>query len=431
MQKMKIVNKEPVTTNNKKAKRNNMTKHIKPEVEKLEDVKKLVELLQIHQIELEHQNQELRITQAELEASRNKYVNLFDFSPIPYFSMDPEGIIKEVNLSAGKMLGLDRSKLIGKKFIAYVILEYRDIYNSFIKNVFNSLVKHSCEINLFNKDKQTFQVLLEGLEFDNAPECDQICQVAVIDLTEYKKIEAALKETTEKLKLLNDTKDKFFSIIAHDLRSPFQSLLSSTELLATEIETLSKEEISKFSRGINNNMRNLYDLMENLLHWSLLQRNMINYKPGNFNLYTEVNKIIENINQDVVKKKILLYNNIEEGTSINADINMFHSIVQNLLINAIKFTETEGKIIVSAVEKKELVEVSIQDTGTGINPEITSKLFNFAKQYTTDGTTGEKGTGLGLPLCKEFVERNGGKIWVESELGKGSKFTFTLQKTVA
>jgi signal transduction histidine kinase len=202
-------------------------------------------------------------------------------------------------------------------------------------------------------------------------------------------------------------------------------------LLANEIENLTKEDITKFSKGLNGNLRNLYDLMENLLHWSLLQRNMVNYKPENINLYTEVNKIIGNINQEVAKKKLLLYNKIGAGISIYADINMFHSIVQNLLINAIKFTQIEGQIIVSSIEKEGFVEVSIQDTGTGIDPEISSKLFNFAKQYTTNGTAGEKGTGLGLPLCKEFIERNGGKIWVESELGKGSKFTFTLQKTIA
>jgi signal transduction histidine kinase len=158
---------------------------------------------------------------------------------------------------------------------------------------------------------------------------------------------------------------------------------------------------------------------------------MVNCKPECINLYTEVNKIIANINQDVLKKNLFLYNKIDTGTSINADINMLHLIVQNLLTNSIKFTQAEGQIIISSVEKDDFIEVSIQDTGVGINPEITSKLFSFAKQYTTDGTVGEKGTGLGLPLCKEFVERNGGKIWVESELGKGSKFTFTLQKSVA
>jgi len=426
---MKLVKKESVKTIDKKPKNKISRKPAKPVVEELEDVKRLVELLRIHQIELEHQNQELRITQEELEVSRNKYVNLFDFSPIPYFTLDLNGIIKEVNLNAAKMLGLERSKLIDKRFIAYVTLESRDIYNSFIKNVFNSLVKHSCELDLFNKDKQIFRVLLEGLEFDNAPESDQMCQVALINLTEYKKIEESLKETTQKLKLLNDTKDKFFSIIAHDLRSPFQSLLGSTELLAMEIESLTKEEITKISRGLNTNLRNLYDLMENLLKWSLLQRNMINYKPENFNLYNVVEKVIGNMNHEIVKKNISLNNKINSGALIYADINMFCSIVQNLLINAIKFTDTGGQIIISSVEKKDLVEISIRDTGKGINPEITSKLFNFAKQYTTNGTAGEKGTGLGLPLCKEFVERNGGTIWVESEVGKGSEFTFTIKKT--
>jgi PAS domain S-box-containing protein len=427
---MKPVKKESVKTNNKKLKSKIIRKPVKPVVEELEDVKRLVELLRIHQIELEHQNQELRITQEELEVSRNKYVNLFDFSPIPYFTLDINGIIKEVNLSAAEMLGLERSKLIGKRFIAYVALENRDIYNSFIKNVFNSLVKHSCELNLFNKDRQIFQVLLEGLEFDNSPESNQMCQVAVINLTESKKIEASLKETTEKLKLLNDTKDKFFSIIAHDLRSPFQSLLSSTEVLATEIESLTQEEIAIFSKGLNTNLRNLYDLIENLLKWSLLQRNMLNYKPEKFNLYNVVEKVIENLNNEIVKKNIFLNNKINTGVLIYADINMFCSVVQNLLINAIKFTDTEGQIIISSVEKKDLIEISIRDTGKGINPEIASKLFSFAKQFTTNGTAGEKGTGLGLPLCKEFVERNGGTIWVESEVGKGSKFTFTIPKTI-
>jgi PAS domain S-box-containing protein len=426
---MKLVKKESVKTNNKKTKNKIIRKPVKPVVEELEDVKRLVELLRIHQIELEHQNQELRITQEELELSRNKYVNLFDFSPIPYFTLDFDGIIKEVNLSAAKMLGLERSKLIDKRFIAYVTLDNRDTYNSFIKNVFNSLVKHSCELNLFDKNKQIFRVLLEGLEFDNAPESGQMCQVAVINLTEYKKIEATLKETTEKLRLLNDTKDKFFSIIAHDLRSPFQFLLGSTELLATEIESLTKDEITNFSRGLNTNLRNLYDLLENLLHWSLLQRNMINYKPEKINLYNAAEKVIENMNHEIVKKNISLNNKINTGTLIYADINMFSSIVQNLLINAIKFTDNEGQIIISSVEKKDLIEISIRDTGIGINPNITSKLFNFAKQYTTNGTAGESGTGLGLPLCKEFVERNGGTIWVESEVGKGSEFTFTIPKT--
>lgn len=427
---MKVIKKKLAATPNKKSNNILDTKNEKPGVKKLEDVQRLVQLLQIHQIELEHQNQELRLTQEELEVSRNKYVNFFDFSPIPYITLNSDGIVKEVNLSAGKMFGIDRNKLIGKKFISFISLDNRDTFIPFLKNVFNSRIKHSCELKLVNKDKRIFQVSLEGFEFDDIPESSQMCQIAIIDLTDYKKIEDTLKENTEKLKLLNDTKDKFFSIIAHDLRSPFQSLLGSTELLASEIDSLAKEDIVKMSKSLNKNLHNLFELMENLLHWSLLQRNMLSYEPENINIHTVVKQIIENSNDDVVGKNITLTNKIEIGTLIYADINMFRSIVQNLLINAIKFTQNKGEIIISSTEKNGFVEVSIRDNGIGISPEKSSILFNFSKPVTTNGTAGEKGTGLGLPLCKEFVERNGGKIWVESELGKGAKFTFTMKKSI-
>jgi len=154
----------------------------KPSVEKIEDVKKLVELLMINQIELEHQNQELRIAQEELEVSRNQYVNLYDFSPVPYFSLDREGIIKEANLIASKMLGIDRNKLVGKRFIIFVPLEERDVFNLFINTVFNSDVKNSCEIKVINKDKRVFHVRLEGLKLVDVSQTDQICQVALIEL---------------------------------------------------------------------------------------------------------------------------------------------------------------------------------------------------------------------------------------------------------
>ncbi len=251
------------------------------------------------------------------------------------------------------------------------------------------------------------------------------------DITERKKAESIIQQQYNQLHELNTTKDKFFSIIAHDLKSPFQSLLSSSELLATEIETLPREEIMSFSRSLNNSLKNLYGLLENLLQWSLMQRNMLEYNPINLNLNDTVNNIIEISNQNAVKKNILISNNVDAGIFVNADVDMLRSVVQNLITNAIKFTPLEGRIIVSSIEQDDFVEVSVQDTGIGIEPHKTSELFNFDTLYTTNGTAGEKGTGLGLSLCKEFVERNGGKIWVESELGKGSKFRFTLRKAIS
>lgn len=427
---MKTTKNDTEKTTYKKAKKKIEPKTKKQTGEKIKDIQRLVYLLQVHQVELEHQNQELRITHQELEVSRNKYVNLFDFSPIPYFTLDVNGMISEVNLSASKMFGIDRNKFIGRYFINKIPIEERDNFNSFMKDVSNSILKHSCEIKILNKDKQVFHVRLEGLLLEDALEPDKKCQVALIDLTEYKRVEEILKESTEELKILNATKDKFFSIIAHDLRSPFQSLLGSSELLATEIENLSQEEIMFFSNGLNDTLKNLFSLLENLLNWSMIQRNMLENKPEKFNLYDIANKIIEISNQSAVKKNIFIINNINSGIFVYVDIGMLNSVLQNLILNAIKFTRQEGQIIISSIEKENFVEVSVCDTGIGIEPEKSSKLFNFNTMFSTHGTAGEKGTGLGLSLCREFIERNGGKIWVESELGKGSKFIFTLRKTI-
>ena len=413
----------------KKAKKKPGGETDKKNAENIEDVKKLVHLLEVHQIELEHQNEELRIAQEELEVSRNKYVNLFDFSPIPYFTLNPDGIITEVNLSAGKMLGADRKRIIGRNFITYILPGERDTYNSFITTVFNSPVKQSCELKIKNKDKHIFHVLMEGLKLIDTLEPDQKCQVALIDLTEYKNVENSLKESSEELKLLNNTKDKFFSIIAHDLRSPFQSLLSSSELMAKEIETLTQEEIVLFSKELNVSLKNLFELLENLLNWSMMQRDMIEYVPENINLLEIVTNIVEIANQNATEKSISISNNVKKGITVQADKNMLNSIIQNLLMNAIKFTLKAGQIIVSSSEKKDFVEVSIKDNGIGIEPGKISKLFDFHALNTTLGTNGERGTGLGLPLCKEYIERNHGKIWIESELEKGSKFSFILPKT--
>jgi len=394
--------------------------------EKIEDVKKLVHLLQVHQVELEHQNQELRTTQEELEVSHNKYVNLFDFSPIPYFTLDQNGIIKEVNLSAGKMFGIERSKFIDRHFGNKIPLEERDIFNSLMNAVFSSTLKHSCELKVINKLKRVFQVRLEGVQIEDTLESVKKCQVALIDMTEYKRVEESLKKTTEELRVLNTTKDKFFSIIAHDLRSPFQSMLSASKLLAEEIDSLSHEEIMLCSQGLNHNLKHIYRLLENLLNWSMMQRDMLQYEPGNLNMYDLVNEVIEISLESAIRKNISISNDVDYNTVVYADIDMLQSIIQNLIMNSIKFNRSKGKVTVSCKHKDKFTEVTVQDTGVGIEAEQFSKMFDIDTLSSTNGTAGEKGTGLGLPLCKEFVAKHGGTIWIESEVGKGTKVTFTL-----
>jgi PAS domain S-box-containing protein len=167
---------------NTKAKKKIEAKPEKPDVKLIKDLQRSAQLLQIHQIELEHQNQELRIAQEELEVSRNKYVNLFDFSPIPYFTLDQDGVIKEVNICASTMLGIDRNKLIAKHFSAYIPFAERSMFFSFIKNVFSSSEKQTCELKVMDKNKRIFQVRADGLEVIDILESDRKCQIAIIEL---------------------------------------------------------------------------------------------------------------------------------------------------------------------------------------------------------------------------------------------------------
>ncbi len=425
---MELQTKDSAKGNNSKANKTITTDKEPSTVEEIEDIRRLVQLLQIHQIELEHQNEELRIAQVELETSRTEYVNLFDFAPIPYFKLNKQGLIKEVNIKASEMCGVERRKLVSSNFKTLILQEERNKFNQFIQTVFDTKIKQRCEIRIKNKTNCVYEVLLEGLEIIDLVEKDAYCHIALIDLTDYKSVENDLKKTAEQLILLNATKDKFFSIIAHDLRSPFHALLGLSEILASDGESYSPDEIKSFGKGLNDNVKNIYHLLDNLLKWAMMQRDMVIFKPERMNLFEVVNSVVEMTRESLKNKKITIYNDVNKDIDIYADSSMLFSIIHNLITNAIKFTAEFGKIIVEAGERHDLVEVSVQDTGIGINIDTLSNLFDFASVITTNGTNGEKGTGLGLPLCKEFVEKNGGKLWANSEVGKGTKIMFTLPK---
>ncbi len=240
---------------------------------------------------------------------------------------------------------------------------------------------------------------------------------------------------TAELQESNATKDKFFSIIAHDLRGPFNSMVGFIELL---IENFDKYETSKqkeYINHINQSVQSSYKLLENLLLWSRAQRKTIEFNPSKENLFFLAEEIIDISRQAAEKKSISLLNLIDKNIDINIDKNMIATTMRNLISNAIKFTPQKGKITLEARSisdegKQNDVEITVKDTGLGIAPERQAKLFKISENISTKGTEKETGTGLGLILCKEFVERHGGKIWVESEVGEGSKFIFTLyQKT--
>lgn len=253
------------------------------------------------------------------------------------------------------------------------------------------------------------------------------------DITERKRNEAHLRHLIEKLESLNQelknsnaSKDKFFSLIAHDLRSPFGSLLSFSEFLYQDIEELTRDEIKTFAENIHEAAKNIFSLLENLLQWSRIQTGKIPYKPHEFKIYNSINKVIELLSNNASLKKITLTNNVNPELLVFADEDMIFSVLQNLLSNAIKFTREDGEIIFNSASKENEVEISVTDNGIGIKEEDLDKLFRIDVQFTTSGTHDEKGSGLGLILCKEMIEKNHGKIWVTSRYGEGTTFTFSL-----
>ncbi len=235
-----------------------------------------------------------------------------------------------------------------------------------------------------------------------------------------------LKDTNEQLLVLNSTKDRFFSIIAHDLRNPFHTVSGFAEVLINDYKKLPPEKIERFLHLILMSSRSGNNLLENLLQWSRSQTGRMSFEPVNLNLSTIAEETINLLEGDAQRKNIRLQSLIDQKITVNADEHMLKTIYRNLVSNAIKFTPENGIISIKSVLIDSIVELTVADTGVGIPPETLSQLFRIEATVTTKGTANETGTGLGLILCKEFVEKHNGKIWVESEEGKGSKFTFTL-----
>ncbi len=241
--------------------------------------------------------------------------------------------------------------------------------------------------------------------------------------------EAALKEYSEELKELNASKDKFFSILAHDLRSPFHGLQGLASILKSDIENLSTEEIKAYINEIDSATSNLFNLIENLLDWSRIQTGKYNFKQKKFSITKLVKDIESVLKYNASLKSIIIKSEFNDDSLIvEGDESMIRSLVHNLLSNAIKFTSNNGKIeVYYDLAEEGFIEIFVHDNGVGISKYNIPKLFRLDESYSTPGTNKEKGTGLGLLLCKEIAEKHGSELKVESELGQGSCFSFKLQ----
>jgi PAS domain S-box-containing protein len=281
---------------------------------------------------------------------------------------------------------------------------------------------YEIEVKLETKDEETTENNSDSGKLMFAEDLDIIERYASDLISTTKKLAAS----EQKLKELNLSKDRFFSIISHDLKNSFTAILGLSRLLSSDNYYSNSENVKETAGLIYTSSQKLYSLLENLLEWAKLQRDEIKFGRAHFNIYEAAEDIVGLFTLKLNQKNIKLINEIDKETVIDADQNMIKTVIRNLISNAINFTNQSGTIRLSSERINGNVEITVNDNGIGIEKENIGKLFRIDEKYININTDGEKGTGLGLILCKEFVEKNGGKIWVESEPGKGSSFKFTL-----
>jgi signal transduction histidine kinase len=246
--------------------------------------------------------------------------------------------------------------------------------------------------------------------------------------TKLKAANLKVKIQNDELEDLNATKDKFFSIIGHDLKGPLNSLTSFSGLLMNHTSSLSTEEIQMLAKDLDKSLKNLFALLENLLQWSRSQTGNIEFKTEEFDLTKVLNENKKLLEKQAENKNISMEVKNTKPINAKADPNSISTVIRNLLSNAIKFTDEDGQIKMGVIEEKDRYVIKIADNGVGMPKEVANKIFRIDTKHSTQGTAKEKGTGLGLILCKEFVEKNGGEIWVKSEEGKGTIFSFSIPK---
>ncbi len=261
--------------------------------------------------------------------------------------------------------------------------------------------------------------------FNENDECTHILGT-VSDITNRVKAEKALKTSEKELRNLNATKDRLFSIIGHDLRNPLNNIFGFAFLLQRRVAQYNDKKMNKYIEAISQSAHGVSDLLENLLEWSRTQTQEIKVEKGNFYLNEIVEANLKLFYNSAKAKKIKLISKIKPGLMINADKTMLSTVMRNLISNAIKFTPENGQIIVSAEQIAGETTVRVHDTGIGMNEKTVKNLFDTNDIQVNSGTSGEKGTGLGLMICKEFIDLHNGKIWAESTEGKGSTFIFVI-----
>jgi signal transduction histidine kinase len=248
----------------------------------------------------------------------------------------------------------------------------------------------------------------------------------VANISERKQTELIINQQTNELIKLNSDKDRFISIMSHDLKSPFSGILGLADFLMKNFPRLERVKILETVKQINKSARNTFELLEDILLWAKNQQGRIPFYPQLLSLRTICTDALEVLQSNASAKQINIKSDFSDQITVFADPEMLKTVLRNLVSNAIKFTNTGGIIKINVQQINSIAEIAISDNGVGIKPSELKKLFDISQVISKTGTAEESGTGLGLLICKDFIEKHGGRIWVESESGSGSDFKFTL-----
>lgn len=374
----------------------------------------LTESLKMSDMKLE----EIADLNSMLVQNRVELQLLLNYINAPAILVDTDGRILELNDERAKLFGLSRPEVLDR-----YLSDFLDEENFQKRVEILKILKETRNTFKYEREEKgkVFEVTVNPI-FDRKGEIYKIAAL-YYDIT-------FRKEYEEKLIDINVTKDKFFSIISHDLRNPIGSLKKLIEFFIEDIDNMSKEERDEILKILKESSTNLFDLLENLLVWARSQQGKISFNVDDVRLFDIVKNVQGSLNLHAIQKKIKILNNVQSETIIKADANLISTVIRNLISNSIKFTNIYGIITINYSDRGDDHLICVEDNGVGMDEKTKSKLFTLNKNSSNLGTANERGTGLGLLLCHEFVKLHNGNIWVESELGVGSKFYITIPKLI-
>lgn len=372
---------------------------------------------------------ESKKAQKDLLVSGQRLKYHFENSPLAVIEWDTEYKITRWSNEAARIFGWGKDEVIGKDINSLNIVFEPDlpILSRTIERLSSGEERTVVSTNRnYTKNRDVIVCTWYNSVLTDADGVMISVLSLVEDITDRKKAERDLIENEKRLKELNATKDKLFSIIAHDLKSPFTSIIGFSELLLEKINKNDHKGIEEFAKVIHSSSWKAMGLLTNLIEWSRVQTGRMEFNPEEINLPRVINEAVNLLKETAIRKEITISVESPPELKAFAYIPMLSTVLRNLLSNSIKFTNTGGKIIVSAKSTGNEVLVTVNDNGVGIKNEILQRLFRVENSSSTPGTDGEEGTGLGLLICYEFIMKHGGRIWVESTPGISTTFSFTL-----